>query len=345
MKYDNEKKERLRKIESGLIEWDFPPQIIIETTSYCNMQCFHCNHKIMKRPLQHMASDLYQKIIDEISNESPNCEVWPTFYGEAFMLGEELFRRLRYARDKGLTDIVLNSNGILLDHKGWIDEILTSGLKRLIFSLDGFTKETFEKIRVGGKRDKIYKSIEMLLKRRKEMNLEYPGIQCQFSIMDQNKHEVNQFKEYWESLGAEVKTRQMLSWTNSGDTELKIKAPNLDYDADYRITCPWGNNTLAVHANGNIVACAVDYEGLFVAGNIGNSSIKEIWKGPLLNKLRNYHRQHQWELIPEICKKCPDWQAVGAEYHTNEQAGYKEGTRPFWHPDYKKSTNDSHFED
>ncbi|MFH0800856.1 MAG: radical SAM protein [bacterium] len=321
-----EEKKRLLSIESKLIDWDFPPQIIIETTSYCNMKCVHCNHRVMKRRPQHMRDDLYKKIIDEIAGTNPDTEVWPTFYGEAFILGEKLFERLRYGRDRGLTNQVLNTNGRLLDRKDWIDKILSSGLKRFILSLDGFTKETFEKIRVGGNRDLIYQAVEKLLERKKELGLEYPVIQCQFSVMEQNKHEVEQFKEYWKARNAEVKTRNMLSWTNSGD----VIAPNLDYETDFRIACPWANSTAAIHAIGNLVTCACDYEGGFIAGNLENQTISEIWKGGHYMKIRKIHREHKWDELPDICKNCPDWQAVGAVYYENEKTGVKEGTRPFW---------------
>lgn len=325
MKLSEEKKIQLLDVESKLNEWDFPPQVIVEITSICNMKCIHCNHRILKRKQMVMSDELYTKIIDEIAELSPNTEVWPTFYGEAFVIGDRLFSRLRYARDKGLSHLVLNSNGRVLNRKNNIDNILTSGLKRFILSLDGFTKETFNSIRVGGDRDEIFQAVEKLLKRKEELKLEYPVIQCQFSIMEKNQHEVAEFKEYWEKRGAEVKTRNMLSWTNSGD----VVAPNLVYNSDFRIACPWGNNTMAIHSNGNVVACAVDYEGNFVAENVLNKSLKEIWNGEHLSKLRKPHRNHDWENIPKVCKTCPDWQAVGATYHKSNTKS-KEGTRPFW---------------
>lgn len=320
-------KDKLLTIEKGLQVHAFPPQIIIETTSVCNMHCTHCNHKIMKRQKAHMSESLYRKIIDNIAEIAPHTEVWPTFYGEAFALGEVLFERLRYARDKGLSKLVLNSNGKLLGRKDYIDQILTSGLKRFILSLDGFTKETFERIRVGGDRDKIYANVEKLLLRKQELNLEFPIIQCQFSAIDDNALEIADFKEFWESRGAEVKVRNMLSWTNSGD----VVAHNLDYDTTFRIACPWGNNTMAIHSNGNIVACAVDYEGHFVAGSADERRLEDIWQNEHYQRLRNVHLEHRWDDLPSVCKTCPDWQAVGAEYHENKHLGQtKEEARPFW---------------
>ena len=88
---------------------------------------------------------------------------------------------------------------------------------------------------------------------------------------------------------------------------------------------PWANNTMAIHQNGDVVACAVDYEGRFKAGNVGQQSLKEIWQ-TLDGRLRRLHREHRWAELPELRRGCADWQAVGAEYEPEQVSG----TRPFW---------------
>lgn len=328
MKITEEQKNRLLEIEENLKEWNFPPQIIIESTSVCNQKCIHCNHRIMERTKQHMDTDLFKKIVDQIAEIAPDTEVWPTFYGEATTLRETLYEILRYGRDKGLSNMVLNSNGVLLERHDWIDQVLQSGLKRFILSLDGFSSEVFNKIRVGGNRDRIYAAVEKLLKRKEELGLEFPVIQCQFSVMDENRDEVELYREYWEARGAEVKTRDMFSWTNSGD----VVANNLDYETKFRVACPWANNTMAIHQNGNVVTCAVDYEGKCVIGNVKEHSLKELWD--LHHTIvRKPHIENRWSDIPNICKTCPDWQVAGAKYHKNENVELKKEARPFWWKD------------
>ena len=107
---DDQRKKDLLEIEKNLVEHPFPPQLVIETTSYCNYKCMHCSHKELIRPNAHMDRKIYDKIVEEVATEMPNCEIWPTFYGEAFILGDELFDRLDYADKVGCTNLVLNSN-------------------------------------------------------------------------------------------------------------------------------------------------------------------------------------------------------------------------------------------
>jgi len=319
---DAGRREELRRIEARLIEHDFPPQLVVENTSYCNLKCVHCSHREMIRMQRHMDRPLWNKIVEEVGRESPNCEVWPTFYGEAFILDDELWDRLDHAASVGCNNLVLNSNGTLLNRNDNIEKVLRSPLRRFILSLDGLSRETFEHIRRKAKWNDVYPAVEELCRRRQERGQEYPAIICQFSVMKENAHEVEGYRAYWKERGAEVKVRPMLEWTATGT----VRTETIDHTSSFRIACPWGNNTMAIHQDGKVVACAVDYEGLFEAGNVGEKSIKELW-APLGEKLRRPHRDHRWRDLPTICKGCGDWQVAGAQYEDETVTG----TRPFWY--------------
>jgi MoaA/NifB/PqqE/SkfB family radical SAM enzyme len=316
-------RRRLRAIEAELRERAFPPQLVVENTSYCNMRCSHCSHREMVRPQRHMERALWDRIVEEVGRVAPATELWPTFYGEALILGRggELWDRLDHAAAAGCINLVLNSNGALLDRWDAIDHVLASPLKRFILSLDGFSKETFESIRVGGDRDRIYASVEELLRRRRERGLVYPVVICQFSLMDSNAHEVDAFRDHWHARGAEVKVRRMLEWGAAGT----VRASTIDHETTFRIACPWANNTMAILQDGRAAACAVDYEGRFSVGNAADTSLVELWRR-LGEQLRSLHRAHRWQDLPGLCAGCGDWQVAGADY----DVAVVPETRPFW---------------
>ena len=155
MKISEELEQKLIAIEGKLVEHEYPPQLIIENTSHCDQQCIHCSHKELIRSKRTMKRELWDKIVEEVGAESPNTEIWPTFYGEALVLGPEIWDRIDYAAKVGCDNLVLNSNGSQLHRKNHIERVLDSPLKRFILSLDGFTKETFEKVPYFGKWDVI----------------------------------------------------------------------------------------------------------------------------------------------------------------------------------------------
>lgn len=315
-------KAKLKGIESKLGDHAFPPQLVIENTSACNQSCIHCSHREMERPRRHMVRGLWDKLVEEVGLESPETELWPTFYGEALILREELWDRIDYAASVGCRNLVLNSNGTLLGRWNHAERIIKSPLRRFVLSLDGLSKEVYEKIRVHGKHDEVYPLVEELLNLRERNGGVGPSITCQFSRMEENEHEVEAFTRYWNDRGAEVKVRPKLEWTSTGTVQSKF----IDHTTSFRIACPWANNTMAVHQDGSVVTCAVDYAGRLKVGNAREFSLKELW-GRLNEQVRKPHREHRWQDLPEICKGCGDWQTAGAQYQEEKVPG----TRPFWY--------------
>src|SRR3990172_7113832 len=199
--------EGLKRIEAGLREYEFPPQIVIETTAYCNYKCLMCAHKDMTRAKGKMPMSLYKKIIGEIAAEERNTEVWMTFYGEALHLGYRLYYMIQFAKLAGLSNVVLNTNAMLLSAET-ADWLIDSGLDHLIVSMDAYKKETYERIRNGGNFGVVRSNVINMLDKLRKRDLTRPKMIMQFSVMDENEREVDDFKSFWLSQGAHVKVRE-----------------------------------------------------------------------------------------------------------------------------------------
>ena len=321
---DPERQRQLLDIASRLVEHAFPPQLVIENTSWCNLSCIHCSHREMRRPTRHLARELWNTIVEEVGAEAPECELWPTFYGEPLLLGDELWNRLDHAARAGCRNLVLNSNGTALGGKNNIEKVLNSPLRRFILSLDGLTRETFELVRNGARWERVYPLVAELCRKRQERGQQYPIIIAQFSVMAENAHEAEAFRAYWHGRGAEVKIRPMLEWGAVG----RVRSATISHADPFRIACPWANNTMAILEDGRATACAVDYEGAFSVGRAGETSLKALWAA-LGTRLRTHHRAHRWHELPALCQGCGDWQTAGARYDPPAVAG----TRPFWYRD------------
>jgi radical SAM protein with 4Fe4S-binding SPASM domain len=270
-----------------------------------------CVHKEMKRKKGIMPWNIFKKIIDEICEVDKSVRVWMVFFGEALILKKRkptIFEMIRYAKRMGLTDVVLNSNGNLLDEEA-SKNLIDSGLNAIYIGLDAFRPETYSKIRVGGDYQKTVKNIINLIKIKKITNSKKPEIFVQFVEMDINKEEKEDFINFWQNQGAIVKIRPKVSWAGS------IDAPNLVLDNQDRWPCYWAMRTLSITDTGKVVMCAVDLDANFVSGDVNNQSVKEIWNGEL-KKLRQLHISKKFELLPEICRHCRDWQSARADYYS-----------------------------
>lgn len=307
---DNNILERQLK-ESRLVDaGDFPKVVLIDTISFCNLRCSMCVHQGMKRKRGIMSWELLKKIIDEIAAVDRSVRVWMVFFGEPLILkrrSPSIFDMIKYAKNRGLTDIVLNSNGNLLDDVAAI-QLVESGLNSIYVGIDAFSAETYEKIRVGGDYHKTVNNVLNLIHRKRMINGSILKIFVQFVEMDINQHEKENFTQFWTKHGAIVKIRPKVSWAGA------IDAPNLVLDDEKRWPCHWAMQTMSITDSGKVVTCAVDLDARFVAGEVTKQTLKEVWNGKL-KELRNLHISRQFDQLPENCRFCKDWQAAWADYH------------------------------
>ncbi|MGE0494356.1 MAG: radical SAM/SPASM domain-containing protein [Vulcanimicrobiota bacterium] len=288
----------------------FPRVVLIDTVSFCNLKCSMCFHSQMARPRGYMAEELFVKIIDEIAATDPGIRVWMVFFGEALITRRQpdgIFHRIRYAKERGLTDVVLNSNANLLDEAA-ADALIGSKLDAIYIGIDAFLPETYEKIRVGGDYTKVVKNVKHLLRLR-DQKASPLQVYVQFVEMEENSQETQLFIDFWTSHGAQVKIRPKVSWAG------KVEASNLVLGQEERWPCYWAMQSLSVTDRGQVVACAVDLDARFVAGDANTSTLAEIWNGPLAD-FRRKHREARWDELPVVCRDCRDWQSARADFYS-----------------------------
>lgn len=289
---------------------DFPKVVLIDTVSFCNLTCSMCVHHEMKRKRGIMPWKLYTKIIDEIVKTNKDTRVWDVFFGEALILKKRkptIFDMIAYAKEKGLTDVVINSNANLLDEEAAAG-LIKCKLDAIYVGIDAFKPETYAKIRVGGDHEKAVKNIIDLIALKKSLNSSKPKVFVQFVEMDINMGEKEDFINFWNAHGAVAKIRPKVSWAGM------IDAPNLVLDNKDRWSCHWAMQTMSITDTGKVVTCAVDLDAKFVAGDVNKQSLKEIWNGRL-KELRQLHISKRFKDLPENCRNCRDWQSARAEYH------------------------------
>ena len=104
-----------------------------------------------------------KKIIKEIADNSPEeTIIWFAFMGEPVSLGKQLFDWIKYAKEKGVKNTYLNTNAIFFNEE-MANLAITSGLDKIIISIDAFKPESYERIRKGGNYEVLKKNILYLL--------------------------------------------------------------------------------------------------------------------------------------------------------------------------------------
>lgn len=294
----------INEIEKNYEVKNFPLNIIIEPSNYCNLNCTTCANNKMTRSKGRMDIRLYKKLIDEIAIENPYVRIWLDYYGEPLLQQFKLFYMIDYAKKKGLSNISFNTNGTLLNQE-MTEMVLDSGLDFISIDCDGFSKEVYEKIRVNANRDVTYANIEYFLKRRAERGLKKPIVEVKVMEMQENAHEIDTIIKYWRNRGAWTTTRRLISWAGMVDEISPIAQEN-------RVACGNAVGVMAITWDGKVVNCVMDANAEYVCGDANTESIKEIWKRRNETMVRK-HIEHRFDELPEICRNCTDWMIIGEQ--------------------------------
>src|SRR6266850_758071 len=173
--------------EAGLTHGPFfPDRLYVESTNYCNLKCVMCptGLNVIQRPKGYMDMMLFRNIVDEVAETSPAIVLHS--WGEP-MMHPELFDMVRYARAADLW--VETSTNITLLTEDRIRKVLASGMSQLYLAMDGVTKATYERVRVGGNYDKVMRNVERLLELKRQTGSRLRVV-LQIIAMNETREEV-----------------------------------------------------------------------------------------------------------------------------------------------------------
>lgn len=292
-----------KEIENELIVYKVkrlekqPPHTLhIEGTNHCNAACVMCPNPIMNRIKGFMSNDIYNKVISEASGLGIKT-VSIISVGEPF-IDKGLVSRIQEAKKLGLR-VVTSTNGSFLTTE-MANAIIESGLDELDISFDGFTKETYENIRLGLSFEKVLTNINEFLRLREMKYKNRPRIMLRFIKVRKNYKEAELFLHYWKGRADDAIVSQAHDWSGGIAKDFRSRL----HSATLRsVPCKSLWNEIMVHHDGNVVACCHDYEGTLVLGNIQHQSIAEIWHGKRMSTLRQAHLNRNLSSFP-TCLKC-----------------------------------------
>jgi len=263
------------------------PEIVqIESTNICNAKCVFCPRDDMHRRQGIMTFDLYTKIVDECV-ELGITHVRVHNYGEPFV-DRRLVEKVRYAKQKGIQEVGMISNGSLITEevaRGMID----AGLDAINISVDASGKEVFESTRIGLKYDKVIANIERLVRIRAESGKHRPKLILSF-VRQNNSADEQAFIEHWRKIADKIHITDLHNW---GGTL------NQESDVNYPCYRPW--LTFTVLWDGRVSLCCADFDGHTILGDMNTSSIKDIWNNERFLSVR---REHLESGGPDVCRSC-----------------------------------------
>ena len=346
-----------------------PLSLDIETASICDLACPHCFREYIVTPDKIMKEELYLKIMKEVKDlEIPSIKL--NWRGEP-LLNPLLEKFIKIAKQNGVLDVSINTNATTLNEAKSI-KILNSGLDQIIFSFDGGTKKTYEKMRPGrfknNQFEKIYENIKNFCLLKKKYNKVFPITKIQMVMTKSSRNEVKDFFDLFSEFIDDVvitqyqerggkmddlldeqkeKLNNYKKRNNIKDLNHYIAKVNGDIlVSEDRKSCDQIYQRLMVTYNGHVGMCCHDWGAKHCIGYLDEegiksydkdltqvfnstksnkkgfellknikmpeklntpdrkiSTLKEIWHGKELKKVRDMHLQKKINNI-EICKNC-----------------------------------------
>jgi len=161
----------------------------IDLTEKCNLRCIHCRVSTSKYKLNEIPLNKVKELIDELSKMKV---IQVIFSGGEPFIRKDIFEILDYSTMKGIPDLIVVTNGLLLNEKK-IEKLKKTGIKKITVSLDGL-KESHEKIRGEGTFEKTLDAIKKLVNNNFE-------VKVTITLNKLNKNDVAKLSALLEEMG------------------------------------------------------------------------------------------------------------------------------------------------
>jgi radical SAM protein with 4Fe4S-binding SPASM domain len=298
------------------IQWGHPISISIEPTTSCNLRCPQCPSGLrsFSRPTGMLQLPVFQQAINELHPTTGYVTLY--FQGEPY-LNTQFLDMVKYAHQHNMYTAT-STNAHYLSQEN-AEKTISSGLDRLIISIDGTTQDTYGKYRIGGKLDKVLEGTRNLVEAKKRLKSSTPHIIWQFIVFGHNEHQLEEVKALSREYDVDelaIKSAQVYDY----ETGSELIPKNKDYsryeqqENGFAIKNKLLNhcwrlwNSCVITWDGKVVPCCFDKDGTYRLGNLSEASFSQIWQNAQYQKFREQILKGRDYI--DICKNCSEGTSV-----------------------------------
>jgi radical SAM protein with 4Fe4S-binding SPASM domain len=286
--------------------YGMPVSVGFELTNNCNLHCPECmsGSGQMKRERGFMEIELFKMVMKELAPYLYNINLY--FQGEP-MLHPLFFLFLRNSLN---TNSVVSTNGHFLSQEN-SENIVRSGLRKIIISLDGLDQESYESYRLSGRVNTVLEGIKNIAGARKSVGSDLK-IEIQFLVNRFNEDQIPRVRLLAKSVKAALSLKSMQiiekedagKWLPSNEKFRRYRLINGEYVS--KNTMPdrclrlWSNPVITW--DGKVIPCCFDKNADHVMGDLQTDSFRDIWDGPRYRIFRA--RLLTGRRTIDICRNC-----------------------------------------
>lgn len=280
-------------------QWpDFAHTLTLEFVNRCNLSCSMCyiaNHSFSKSSL---SLESVKNLIDEIAVKGKTGLLLGV--GSEGLLFKEVRETISYAKEAGIMDIILMTNGTLLTQE--LSEFLVQQeVSRVCISIDAATSETYEKVRGKDQLQKVEKNVRTLVETREKNGKLLPIVRLSFCVLDENKIEQTAFRDKWRGIVDYIDFQKVNDFSYVGKEDEVVLQSNND-SPNQKPFCSKPFGYLNVWSNGDISPCCTFYGKSLNFGNIKKDTLADVYNGDKLSDLRDQFLGKKE--LNQVCKVC-----------------------------------------
>lgn len=244
-----------------------------------------------------MSLDIFKKIIDEAS--AHQCPSISLMVNDEPLLVKDLDRRVAYAAEKGIMDIIMTTNGYLLNPEK-IDRLIRAGVTRILFSIDAATEETYKKTRPGkGDFNRVLENIKAVRDYKLQHDLTIPFTRASCVVSGLNEHETELFLRTFGDLVDSVEFQPFGKYYDR-NVDLIPRSGERSFVSDFSCSEPW--QKLIVRPNGDVLPCCSFYGYELVLGNMTTDSLYNIYNNEMANRIKDDVKNKDYSF--DACRNC-----------------------------------------
>ncbi|MCP4371861.1 MAG: radical SAM protein [Deltaproteobacteria bacterium] len=174
-----------------------PIHIQLEPTTACNLNCKTCGRSKYFASPKHLSIKDFTRILEQIQPK----KITLSGVGEPF-INSSLIEMFRLAKQHECSINTTTNCTLLTSEKS--DQIVKSGLNLIKISIDGATRETYQKIRGEDKFLQVLDGIRALTEAKKRLTSLTPFIRLNYVMSKDNYHEIADLVSLANQLGVDA---------------------------------------------------------------------------------------------------------------------------------------------
>ncbi len=283
-----------------------PYNIVIEPTNICNLQCPLCSTGIGAQTRKKGVLELknFKLLIDQIKETC--LELSLQNWGEPTLVSD-LPEMIKYAHDNNVF-IRLSTNFSIEYPKGYLENLIKSGIGRLVIDLDGTTQEVYEQYRKNGKLEDVLKNTMEAVKIKQENNLKFPIFQTRMLVMKHNEHQIGEFRELSKKLKIDEMELANIQMNPSTAKQWLPENKEFVYESYLKETeikqCHWPWSGLTINWDGGVSPCCIIDDQDTDFGNIFESGLMHLWNNEYYVSARSEFSDTKKMTKLTICNVC-----------------------------------------